>query len=297
MSTFQPVFEPVEPDHHDVTFGDLIELPWISDAHLRPASERLMPVTMKRGATGFRPSEQHETSDRWLAYSQQASSARNMIRAVIVSDECQVEGVLRGRVPHAQNGRDPGGRLLLAAIRPASPDEMSMRAFSRLVVADPGEWPAATTGYDHGAVLDFDQTFNVKLQASDVAAFAAGRIGIATRPDLLARRWSAYAVRRGPLLAQEAASQIHQILTGQTEPDALPDMFSFLSLLWAGEGQIEDHVSAMFEEIRLTPEPTRDDRRASLAPALREQLITAVRTVVTAGERAIEELEALGLAS
>lgn len=281
-----------------VSFGDLIELPWLGDLHLQPASERLMTVTMKGGRAGFRPAEDHEQAAQWVGFASRATSARHPVRAVIVSDECQVEDVLYGRpVQDGARALPPGGRLMLAPLRPAQLDEIDMDAFKRAPVGPAAQWPVPDMGFDHGGLIDFDQVFNIKLAEQDVTALVAGRIGIPDERQILLRRWSAYAVRRGPLVAQTAAVQARQLLTGEAASDTTqpvpPALFGLLGLLWAAEGQVEDRISQAAERVRLVDARDRAAERMVAAEQLRTDLLKATKAIATAADAAAAELHAL----
>lgn len=282
-----------------VGFGDMIELPWLADLHVQPSSERLMPVTLKKGRTGFRPAEEHEQAAQWVSFASRATSVRRPVRAIIVSDECQIEDVLNGR-PAQQEAPalSPGGRVLMAPLRPAQPEEMLMDAFKRAPVADQGEWPVPEAGFEHGGVVDFDQAFNVKLQEQDVESFTAARIGMPDDREALLRRWSAHAVRRGPLVAQTAAVQARELLTGQAAEVAgepVPAaLFGLLGLLWAGEGRIEDRISEAAERVRLAAPADRVATRSTEADQLRTDLLKALGAFNRAVEAAAVELEQFG---
>jgi hypothetical protein len=249
---------------------------------------------MKRGATGFRPSEEHETSDLWVGYAHAPTSIKQPGWAVVVSDECQVEDVLYGRPAQAgATELQPGGRLLLAPVRAASDEEVALESYKRITMTPDGTL-ASLAGGGKGVLIDFDQAFNVKLMSAEVGDFIASRIGApATNQDRdhVLRRWSAYAVRRGPVVAQTTAVQLAQLVGDSAATEPAEKVFTLLSSLWAIEGQLSDAVSEATEKVRLSDAP--EAAKAEQAERIRNAFLRACEVIGAASADAAAEISAM----
>lgn len=236
----------------EVAFGDVFEVGWVGDVYVGSSSERLMRQTLRGGAVGFVPAQPDQRSERWVVSAGQASRLSAPIRCMVTNDDCHIEGVIQGRAD-SETGRrlSAGGRLLLAPIRPASPDEVAQTgSFKRLPVVGEGSGLVVPPSFGHGGLIDFDQTFNLKLGRDDVAAFVAGRIASPTADGrrVLERKWAAFSARRGPMVSELASAQLYRLVHGRD--GELPGLFELLASTWELEGRVAEEIASAEERRR-----------------------------------------------
>jgi hypothetical protein len=149
-------------------------------------------------------------------------------------------------------GEKVGGRLRLAAVRPASPDEMKLTWHFSLMPL-PGEPPFDRKPFRGRALVDFAATVSIAVRdRSEADAVIAGRIATpsdALREELRAR-WAAHATRRGPIVAGYATEKIAEELCTQgfKGTEALRDTSrELLTALWLYEGRIEEAMTEWVE--------------------------------------------------
>jgi hypothetical protein len=220
-------------------FGDIVELPWLADAQLRADSTFLRRVDIDGQPTGFAPTSKPGSPPAILTFGQRAPG-------VIVDDDCHVEDVLVGR------GEKVGGRLRLAAVRPASPDEMKLTGHFSLMPL-PGEAPFDRKPFRGRPIVDFAATVSIAVRdRSEADAVIAGRIATpsdALREEMRAR-WAAHATRRGPIVAGDATEKIADLLLAQgfEATETLRNTSrELLTALWLYESRIEDAMTDWVE--------------------------------------------------
>lgn len=181
--------------------------------------------------------------DRWLlSYGRRSP-------AVIVGDDCHIEGVLEGRA-----GEPLGGRLHLVAIRAANDLEMQTTShFSLLPVPDPPQGVLPPRGFKQ-VVVDFNRSMSVQVKGSaEAQRFKALRVANPTdegREELLVR-WSACSTRRGPIVATDASDKLARLLKSAGYDDSRPVAAALGELLggvWVLEGATEDAIGAGLEK-------------------------------------------------
>jgi hypothetical protein len=220
-------------------FGDVIELPWLAAAQLRADSTFLRQVDIDGQPTGFAPTSKPGSPPAVLTFGQRGPG-------VVVDDDYHVEDVLVGR------GERVGGRLRLAAVRPASPDEMELTGHFSLMPL-PGEAPFARKPFRGRPIVDFAATVSIAVRdRSEAETVLAGRVATpsAELREQMRAHWSAHATRRGPIVAGDAAEKIAGLLSAQgfagaeTLRDASREL---LTALWLYEGRIEDAMNDWVE--------------------------------------------------
>lgn len=241
--------DPAEP----LGYGDVC---WIEDGgripffdvHVRPDVTPLRALRPESGETdspGLAPAMGHikpNVDHAVLAHGE-------IVAAVLVDDPCQIEDVL-GR------GSSPNGRLLCATVRgSAGPDEMQLtQKFSLLPVDGLAEALNHVKPFKHGAIVDVERLFSVHIAGDeDLAWLTSRRIGRLTEEagTKLLWRMAAHTVRRGPLVAEDAARKLQTLLDQLSHPNsaAVADTFSALfGTLFGREGEIEDAISLLYDE-------------------------------------------------
>lgn len=241
----------VAPGEGPVAFGDLFVADWLFDGHLREGSVPLRKIqpAPKGHDSAFAPA-QRSAEDWLLSYGQRSP-------AVIVDDDCHIEGVLGGRAGSI------GGRLHFVAVRPANQAEMDMTShFSLLPWPDQLEDTLPRKGFKQVAI-DFNRRLSVNIKDGDEAErFEALRVASPTtagRSDLLVR-WSASSTRRGPMVATDASDKLARLLDDRRYSDGAAAARALGRLLgsnWLLEGAIEDAIGDAAEH-RCDPEELLD---------------------------------------
>jgi hypothetical protein len=242
----------VAPGQDTVAFGDLFIADWLYDGHLRQGSVPLRKIqpAPKGQEMAFAPARQ--SAEDWLLSYGQSSPA------VIVDDDCHIDGVLEGRADGSI-----GGRLHFIAIRPANQAEMEMTDhFSLLPWHDPLEGVLPRKGFKQ-VVIDFNRRLSVNIKDGDEAEhFKALRVACPTpegRSELLVR-WSASSTRRGPMVAADASDKLARLLDEHGYDNgkaAARTLGTLLGSNWELEGGVEDAIGDAAEH-RHDPEQLLD---------------------------------------
>jgi hypothetical protein len=228
-----------------VAFGDLVEASWLFALELRRESVALAPIQPPpKGRTQAFAPQKHQTGLWVLGFGDPQ-------RAVLLDDDCHLEGVFKGRGDPGKtdDAFEGGGRVLLAAVRVASPDEMKLEGHFALhpLVSDP-DGLFVNKPYRKRALIDLTRIFTLRLPDEDaieeLRGARIGRVEEAAHRTLKAA-WSARSVRRGPMVATDAADKLARILSeaGHTGADAVPERLTrLLSAVWYLEGAAEDAI-------------------------------------------------------
>jgi len=259
------VYRTLRPDER-LGFGDLLEADWLFDLYLRHDAVALEPREKGGGVVfiprAVIPSRQREPGKDVIAshaeFTDAALGFGNRRRAIVLTDDCEMES-LQGR----REGVGARGRIILAAVRAASADEIDdVRPGNFGLFALP---PDGDVGFD-GGVVEFERVFSVSLPSllGDarprrlVALDAAGQ-------GQLAIRWCAHATRHGPMVAQDGALKLAGIMSSGGRSDVLLDirerrrepderhlaaagrLVATLAQAWAIEGRVLDQISDAWE--------------------------------------------------
>lgn len=247
-------------------FGDVLEAPWLFDLYLRHDAVPLEPHA-KGGGFIFIPRATVPQRDRepgrdviagHAEFGDAALGFGNPRRAVILTDDCEMES-LQGR----GDGGRPRGRIVLAAVRPATVEEVEgVRPGNFGLFALP---PDESVGFD-GGIVELQRAFAVYLP-SLLGESRPTRL-VALDPEAqgkLAARWCAHATRHGPMVAQDGASKLAGIVSAAGQADLLADikarrrdpdashlalaghLTATLAQAWAIEGRVLDQVSDAWE--------------------------------------------------
>jgi hypothetical protein len=230
------------PLRESLAFGDICQANFLHDIHVR-ADARTMGTDVATAAFAkkkwnvdqevryYIPEAAPKQGENFvLAHGAQAS-------AVVLADDCAVETAL---------GRDGDGpqkrRILFAPIVKITAEEAS-----DLVEGNFGRFPLpADSQVPDDYAVDLRRCFMV--DARDVTdALTAGGFRVRSLDDEarsgLSERWSAYAVRRGPLVAEDSADKFagHLADTGHADDDQAEDIANKLvevvATAWVYEGE------------------------------------------------------------
>ncbi len=220
------------------------------DVHVRSDITPLRPLTAVAGETdppGLAPAPGRIVPNK----DQFVLAHGEVVAAVLVDDPCQIEDVL-GR------GDTPSGRLLCAAVRgSAGPNEMQLtQKFSILPVAGVADTLDNVKPFKHGAIIDVERLFTVRItDADDVAWLTDRRIGRLDDDDSARLLWrlAAHCVRRGPLVSEDAGRKLRVLLDQINHPNSEAAAAAFSTLfgqLFQREGAIEDAISLIHDDQR-----------------------------------------------
>lgn len=241
-------------------FGDIVEAEWIFDLCLRddakPLTQHILP--------GGRPAivaEQRSAMTKERVYPKDAVLAhanvdRNANRAVIISDDCDVEDARRIN----------RGRLRLAALvaLPANQDERAKALATQAFDRYPLQPQEDLTPPFAGGTIELQRVFSVA--AAEVLALKPVLvIADEQRRQELQIRWAAHATRHGPAVAAQSAQDLVKLLIADGDVEAVPDprqglvfdaadhemieRLKIVSVLnWALEGGNVDSISDALEE-------------------------------------------------
>ena len=227
----------------ELSFGDICEAEFLFDVHVR-ADARAMGREIAQASFAAR----RWNIDADVPYFVPGVSIRegqNYVLAhglhqlaVVLSDDCLIETAL---------GRDTGGptnrRLLFAPVVAASGEEVAELAGGNF-----GRFPLPGNERDEeDRIVDIRRCFMV--DARDVhEAHTADRFRIASLDDPtrdeLAIRWSAYALRRGPFVAEDSLEKFaeHLLDSGRvadeaTAVDVAGRLVDVVAAAWGYEGR------------------------------------------------------------
>ena len=227
----------------ELSFGDICEAEFLYDVHVR-ADARAM---------GREIAEARFATKRWridqdvpyfipgvnIRQDQNYVLAHGVQQlAVVLSDDCLIATAL---------GRDSGGptnrRLLFAPVVAASADEVAELAGGNF-----GRFPLPA-GEQHGGhrIVDIRRCFMVDARdvhdALTAGNFRVGSLDDPTR-DELAIRWSAYALRRGPFVAEDSMEKFAEYLLDSgrvadeaTAVDVASRLVDVVAAAWGYEGR------------------------------------------------------------
>lgn len=219
------MFAQKSPDER-LAFGDIVAADWLFDIYLRTDSQALVRHDFRDGKTGFiiRPEPSRQGDDPILAQATMDPSdvvfGHGTRRAAIVlTDDCELATLVGER---DDSGWGPRGRLLLASIRNATPEQIGRQKERRL---DLGLHPldADEASKFDGGVVDFNRAFSVQAKAMVEHRDRYERIvGLDRDGQIdLAARWAAHATRHGPLVAEASTLKLAQLLSADGDAERL----------------------------------------------------------------------------
>jgi hypothetical protein len=244
----------------ELSFGDVCEAEFLYDAHVR-ADARAMgadvaPAAFAKKRWGIDADVAFFIPGVGIGGDRHYVLAHGVHQgAVLLSDDCHIASAL-GR----DTGEPTNRRLLFAPVVEGSEEEVA-----ELEEANFGRFPLpADDRFDSHGVVDIRRCFMV--DARDVhAALTAGGFRVRSLSDEaradLAIRWSAYAVRRGPFVAEDSLEKFAEYLLDarhvHDESDALDvagKLVDVVAAAWGYEGRAVEDAGNAAEDRR----PPRD---------------------------------------
>lgn len=249
-------------------FGDVLEADWLFDLYLRHDAVALEPRE-RPGSAGIvyipravAPRREREPGKDVIAshaeFGDVATGFGNPRQAIILTDDCEME-TLQGR----GDAHRPRGRVVLAAIRPATQAEIEAvrpANFGLYALQPHGE-----VGFP-GGIVEFQRAFSVALLSLLGDARPRRLVALdAEAQGQLLTRWCAHATRHGPMVAADGARKLAGIMSASGNPEVLteirerrrdPDaaqlataeqLAASLAVAWAIEGRVLDQVSDAWE--------------------------------------------------
>jgi hypothetical protein len=245
-------------------FGDIISAPWLFDLYLRHDAVALKAEDQRGGRRWLenrvpRP-ERTPGNDGVLSHADEALGSGNPRLAIVLTDDCELETL--------QIRRETSGRVLLAAIRQASDDEIASaqkrRTYRRFVLP-----PDQALGFA-GGIVELQRIFSVFLPSLTLEEPAHSRL-LALEPDAqrqLSQALCAHVTRHGPLVAAQEAGKLAMLMSANGDPEAFADfkragstrepeplhanlasaIARGLTHAWILEGDVLNYVSDEFED-------------------------------------------------
>lgn len=217
------------PEGERLSFGDVIEADWLFDVYLRPDAVSLHPevddVTgrvVRFTVRGAPPRKEQPPQKDAIAVAADFSEPwalafGNNRLAIVLTDDCELETIYGRDVPGEGGPRKPRGRVLMAAIRAAGPEEVAgVRPGNASAFALPAsEGPAFP-----GAIVELGRSFTVGVKSLLEHPDYRKVVSLDDEAKIsLAQRWSAYATRHGPLVALAVGAVAGKLLEADGDPD------------------------------------------------------------------------------
>lgn len=274
------------PPRADVSFGDIFEAPFLFDAHLRGDARLLsageFPQKAPLSGVFFAdPSQQLPLGqqDNLLAHGRTGRhDAEAPGRAVLLTDDCAIETVLGKR---ADRG-GARGRLLFGIVRNEEAEAVAALAESDEVNFGRFPLPADSLLGDEAGVLELRRLFMV--DARDVEAeMRLASLDDETR-DRLAKRFSAYVLRRGSEVGALEATKLTAILAAAPgASDIERETAELVGAAYDAAWDFESRATAIVDDLDIGI-GTAADALPVVVAALDE-----LATVAVAAARALEE--------
>ena len=233
--------EPYLEPRSEVSFGDIFDVDFLHDVHLRADAVLMGPyqVPQKFGG-GWAYGPMYGGKDKSLVLGH-----GKRYRAILITDNCVIDTALAQR---EQAGGRPKGRLLFAPILESPGDASPITHFGRFPL------PAWESKLPPG-VAELRRCFMV--DSRDVADHVSNRLASLEddRAEQLEIRWNAFAARRGPLAATRNSNKLAGLLArrrGEEQPteDELAlgiSVAESLTSAWRLEGSELEAVGDAFD--------------------------------------------------
>lgn len=223
-----------------LSFGDVVEAPWLFDVYVRHDSAALSQINLKQGRIGYeKRTEPPRTTD--YNVSAQATMDPNDVvlttgtnrLAIVLTDDCEL-ATLAGERTEEGASWGPRGRIMLAALRASDDDAVRVQ---RGEAEDAGSGrrkdpplgfyglPAYGERQMPPALVDFNRLFCV--QTKSLIGDEGGtphRVVVALdeeEQEKLARAFAAHLLRVGPVAARNAVKKLSQLWTAGGDAERL----------------------------------------------------------------------------
>lgn len=274
----------VDPGAH-LAFGDIFEADWLFDVYVRADSAAMFrksvhsqkdPVWMVRGTATRLENEQIKV-EATMDPDDVVLTVGTLRMGIVLTDDCEIANLVGAR----GDGRDPRGRILLAAIRN---DDGRARDDLELGIQTLG--PDEIRGFP-GGLVDFNRLYEVQTKSLiDPPEGRFPRKVASLTSDAryeLGERFAGHLLRQGPMAAELGARKLSRLLTAGDDTERLRAL---------GAGDPEDWGSSEAEEkvasvVKVQAEAWFLGRLYALVDELAEQTLAGD---ATDGEAARREL-------
>jgi hypothetical protein len=209
----------VLPTTDRLGFADVISADWLFDLYLRHDAVALKWEDRKQGRVWFLNAapdkERAAGKDDVLSHADEALGSGNPRQAIILTDDCEMQTF--------HERRTSSGRILVAAIRPASADEIasaqSSDVYRRFVLP-----PDAAIGFA-GGIVELQRLFSVSLPSLTTDPKVHTRL-VGLDPDAqtsLAQYLCAHVTRHGPLVARKESAKLAMMLSAAGNSEVVAD--------------------------------------------------------------------------
>lgn len=282
----------LDTQRRQLSFGDIVALPWLFEAHLRadasslrdevsPAKVSKKVFEKEADVTFFVPVEEdHARLRQKPGTDYLLGHGANHAEAACLSDDCIIESNLGLR-----SGQEPTGRLLFAPVTDLR--EQDKGKLDR-------NWRRFQLGDDR--VIEIHRSFQASgediARAIDQEVLIRRSVDDETR-EALELKWAAHACRRGPLVAVSNAEKLGEVLlahkvSSQDQAEVVASVLSRTSAAaWGLEGRALERAGQEFDANREQLENA--DPNEPL-----EQVKEDLLTLKNEAEAALAEVEKLG---
>jgi hypothetical protein len=200
-------------------FGDVIFADWLYDLYLRHDAVALKWEDQKGRRVWIKnvapDAERQPGKDGVLSHADEAIGSGNPRQAIILTDDCEMETL--------QERRTSSGRILFAAIRPATPAEFAEAqasdTYRRFVLP-----PDTAIGFA-GGIVELQRIFSVSLPSLATDPLVHKRL-VALDPDAqtaLAQYVCAHVTRHGPLVARKESAKLAMMMSANGDAAVVAD--------------------------------------------------------------------------
>lgn len=209
----------VSPPGQRLGFGDVISADWLFDLYLRHDAVALKWEDRQNGRIWLKnvaPSRERAAGkDEVLSHYDEALGSGDPRQAIILTDDCEMETFHKRRTSAA--------RILFAAIRPATPAEITTAqasgTYRRFVLP-----PDPANGFT-GGIVELQRIFSVSLPSLTTDPLVHTRlVGLdpAAQTDL-AQYICAHVTRHGPLVAAKESAKLAMMLSANGDAEVIAD--------------------------------------------------------------------------
>lgn len=209
----------VLPTTDRLGFGDVVSADWMFDLYLRHDAVALKYEDQRGRRVWLRNvapnAERPPGKDGVLSHADEALGSGNPRQAIILTDDCEMETF--------HERRTSSGRILFAAIRPATPaeivDAQASSTYRRFVLP-----PDATIEFA-GGIVELQRIFSVSLPSLTTDPLVHTRL-VGLDPEAqadLSQYVCAHVTRHGPLVAAKESAKLAMLLSANGDADVIAD--------------------------------------------------------------------------
>lgn len=223
-----------------LSFGDVIEAPWLFDVYVRHDSAALSQINLKQGKVGYEKRTEAPRTTDYNVSAQATMDPTDVVLttgtnrlAIVLTDDCEL-ATLAGERTEEGASWGPRGRIVLAALRASDDDAVRIQR-GELNDPDGGRrkdpplgffgLPADAARQIPPALVDFNRLFCVQTKSLIGNDAVTPHRVIAALDDVeqekLARAFAAHLLRVGPVAARMAVKKLSQLWTAAGDAERL----------------------------------------------------------------------------